>query len=205
MTINAVIFDVGGVLYRFRSDGSHRRWEARLGLSTAELYRTIFDNPVSELAMIGRASMDEAWAETGRLLALGDGDLEALKNDFYLSGYWDTELLSFISSLRPRYRTGVISDAWLGTREAVRQWVNNDSFDMIMFSAEENVRKPNPDIFRRALSRLQVSPEEAVFVDDLPHNIESARALGIHAIHFDATFEIRDELARLLRIRQSDS
>ncbi|MEA1958802.1 MAG: HAD family phosphatase [Chloroflexota bacterium] len=199
MTINAVIFDVGGVLYRFLSDGPYRRWETRLGLSTGQLYRIIFDNPVSDLAMIGCATMDEAWTEAGKLLALKDGDLEALKNDIYLGGYWDTELLSFISSLRPRYKTGVISDAWLGTRDAIHRWVNSDVFDMIMFSAEENIRKPNPDIFKRALSRLQVSPQEAIFLDDLPHNVESAHTLGMHAIHFDATFEIRDELGRLLQ------
>jgi FMN phosphatase YigB (HAD superfamily) len=36
----------------------------------------------------------------------------------------------------------------------------------------------------RALQRLDVLPKEAVFIDDLPANIEAASAMGIHTIHY---------------------
>ena len=200
MTINAVIFDVGGVLFRFQNNVLYRQWEIKLGLKEGQLLDIVFNNPATDMAMIGAATMEDVWIEAGNQLALNDDDLEALKTDVYAGGYWDTELLSFIRSLRPRFKTGVISDAWLGTRDAIREWVNSDVFDVTVFSAEESIRKPNPEIYQRALSRLGVAPQEAVFIDDLVKNVEGARQLGIHGIHFDATFEIRDELGRLLQM-----
>jgi FMN phosphatase YigB (HAD superfamily) len=55
-------------------------------------------------------------------------------------------------SLEGRYKLGVLSDAWLGTRDRVQEWVNYDLFDVIMFSAEEGVRKPDPKMYQRMLS-----------------------------------------------------
>ena len=43
--------------------------------------------------------------------------------------------------------------------------------------------KPDPRIYAISLRRLNVSPHEAVFVDDLLPNIEAARRLGLHTVH----------------------
>lgn len=44
------------------------------------------------------------------------------------------------------------------------------------------MRKPNPLIYQLVLSKLQVEPSEAVFLDDLGENLKAARALGIATI-----------------------
>jgi len=61
------------------------------------------------------------------------------------------------------------------------------------------VRKPGAEIFRRALARLDVAPEEAVFVDDRPPNVEGARRVGMYAVHFTDPLEAREALQRLLQ------
>ncbi|MBB6673523.1 HAD family hydrolase [Cohnella nanjingensis] len=56
-------------------------------------------------------------------------------------------------------------------------------FDEIVVSEREGVRKPDPEIFHRALRRLNVTPGEAVYVGDHPANdIRAARQAGMRAV-----------------------
>lgn len=65
-------------------------------------------------------------------------------------------------------------------------------FDPICYSHEIGVNKPDPEAFRITLERLGADPEEVFFVDDVPENIEAARALGIGAhLHVDTDETIR--------------
>jgi HAD superfamily hydrolase (TIGR01509 family) len=93
----------------------------------------------------------------------------------------------------------VISDAWLETREAIRDHVNAEGFDVIVYSAEEGFCKPDPEIYRRALARLGVEPHEATFVDDRMKNVEGARQLGIHAFLYTDPVGVRREIERLIQ------
>ena len=193
----AVLFDIGGVLYL--PDGSlNLKWERRLGLPEGQLGELLFGNPVAERATVGKATDEEMWEHFGRRFRLTPADLAALKYDLWEGGTWDRALLDFARSLRPRYKTGTISDAVPGTRENVAQYVNGDVFDLRVFSAEEGVRKPDPEIYVRALSRLGVAPAEAIFVDDLLKNVEGARQVGMHALHFVDSAGVRQEIERLL-------
>ncbi len=55
-------------------------------------------------------------------------------------------------------------------------------FDEVLISEWEGLRKPDPAIFLRALSKLGVSAEEALFVGDHPANdIRASRAVGMKA------------------------
>ncbi|MBD0379909.1 HAD family hydrolase [Paenibacillus sedimenti] len=56
-------------------------------------------------------------------------------------------------------------------------------FDEVLISEWEGLRKPDPAIFIRALSKLGVEAEEAIFVGDHPENdIRASRAVGIKAV-----------------------
>ena len=61
--------------------------------------------------------------------------------------------------------------------------------------------KPDPRIYRLALERLRVAPEQAVFIDDVAANVEGARQVGMHAIRFQSPAQTRQELASLLNGR----
>jgi 2-haloacid dehalogenase len=74
-------------------------------------------------------------------------------------------------------------------------------FRDIVVSGDEQMLKPDPAIYRLALARFGLRPEEAVFVDDSLPNVEGAAALGIHAIHFVGAEPLRAELRRLGLLR----
>ncbi len=53
-------------------------------------------------------------------------------------------------------------------------------FEVILISEWEGIKKPNPEIFMRALSKLQVKPEESMFIGDHPVNdVEAAKKVGL--------------------------
>ena len=51
--------------------------------------------------------------------------------------------------------------------------------------------KPDPEIFRRLLSRFELTPERTVFVDDTEANIAAARELGMQAVLFRSAERLR--------------
>ena len=201
-TIRAVIFDIGGVLVRIKDTTVYRDWEVRLGLPEGELTEIIFTHPVAQRAVVGDATPEDLWSAVGAQLGLSMADLQALQADFWRPGVWDTGLLAFIRSLRPQFRTATISDAWLDAREMVSTYVNKQVFDVSVFSAEEGVRKPDPEIYKRALSRLGVTPQEAIFVDDRLKNVQGARQVGMQAIHFTDSDRVCCEILRLIETHQ---
>jgi HAD superfamily hydrolase (TIGR01549 family) len=196
--LRAFIFDIGGVLVRTENLAPRRQWEQRLGLKDWELARLVFNNPIARQAQHGLATWDDNWADVRQKLSVSDADFEQLKIDFWLGDVWDESLVGFIASLRPRFKTGVISNALPGTRENVLVQVGPETFDDLVFSYEVGIMKPAPEIYQRVLTRLGVSPAEAVFVDDFIENIHGAQAVGLQTIHFTDAATVRAELEHLL-------
>ncbi len=197
MPIRAVIFDLGGVLLRTEDPRPREALAARLGLPRRELEDLVFNSPAGLQAQRGEISPEQLWAQVVRRLGLPPTALPALQRAFWGGDRLDKDLLDFIRRLRPRYRTALLSNAWRDLRAELHRWGVADAFDRLVISAEEGVMKPDPRIYRLALERLAVSPAEAVFVDDFPHNVEGARAVGMHAVHFQSRAQVLDALRRL--------
>jgi epoxide hydrolase-like predicted phosphatase len=199
MNIKALLFDIGGVLYRSQDAPMRQKWERRLGLPKGRLAEIVFTNPVAERATLGQATPDEVWQEVGRRFSLSYKQLTAIRDDFWKDGEWDVALLDFIRTVKPNYKTGTISDAWHDARHNVKGYVNSELFDVIIFSAEEGVKKPDPEIFQRALVRLGVRPKEAIFIDDRLTNNTGARQVGMLAIHHKETERTIEEIHRFIQ------
>ncbi len=198
--IRAVYFDMGGVLLRSESEAGRRKWEERLGLPPKQLAEIVFENPASALATVGQASTEAVWAEVGRQLSLPPAALAELRADFFAGDAFDVDLLAFLRGLRPRIKTGLISNAWPDMRSTTALCLNATVFDTLLFSGEEGVAKPGPEIYLRALARLAVAPAEAVFVDDVLANVEGARAVGMVGVQFKESRAVRAELETLLAV-----
>ena len=70
-------------------------------------------------------------------------------------------------------------------------------FDAVVLGPALGVRKPDPEVFRRAAARLGLAPSECVVVDDHPANLRGARAAGAVVVrHLDAATTV-DELSLL--------
>ena len=198
MPICAVIFDIGGVLNRVQGIGAPGRWQTRLGLSDQELAYAIFDGPVTLAASLGQASPQDVWSSVAQRLGLSPAEMAELEDDAWSAYVWNTELLDFVRSLRPRYKTATLSDAWPDARERCKDHINSNVFDVMVFSAEEGIKKPNSDMYRRALEHLGVAAQEAIFVDDKQRNVDAATALGLHGVVYTNNAPCCAEIKRLL-------
>lgn len=63
-------------------------------------------------------------------------------------------------------------------------------FEGIVVSGEEKTRKPFQDIYEITLKRFSFKPERSIFIDDSLRNVEAAKTLGIHGIHFSNPKEL---------------
>jgi epoxide hydrolase-like predicted phosphatase len=182
-----VAFDVGGVLTRVgRTSDFGERWQERLGITQAEFGRALAGVDPDGLAFTGHLS--ETQFKDGLSAALG---LSAAQADEFLAemcGELDTELFAYVASLRPRYSTAILSDAIDGARrEYQARYGFEQLVDVIIYSCEVGLAKPDPRIYRLLCDRLAVSPGEVVFLDDRPENVKGACEVGIHALLHEST------------------
>ena len=199
MPIRAVIFDYGGVIQRTEDRTPRRELAERLGMSSDELSRVVFDNETARLATVGQMTARSHWVAVGQALKLEPAEVENLKAGFWGGDRLDSELVDYVRSLRGLYRTALLSNAWDDLRGRLVRWKILDAFDEIIISAEVGLAKPDPRIFALAVDQLAVLPEEAVFVDDFIENVRSAQAAGLQAIQYISSAQMRAELERLLK------
>jgi putative hydrolase of the HAD superfamily len=77
----------------------------------------------------------------------------------------------------------------------------DEIFELVVDSAWVGMRKPDPAIYRLTLERLGgVAPERSLFVDDNELNIEAARELGMHAVHFRSNEQAIPEIRSALEL-----
>jgi putative hydrolase of the HAD superfamily len=80
-------------------------------------------------------------------------------------------------------RTGLLSNSW-GLDYVRDGW--DTLFDAVVISGEVGLRKPDPAIYALAAQRLDLPPEQIVFVDDLRPNVRAAAAAGMVGVqHVD--------------------
>lgn len=197
--IRAVIFDMGGVLVRTDNRVPRTELARRFGMTYEELDDLVFDTLTADQAAIGDLDVEQHWDFVCRSLGVSLSEKPAIRKAFWGGDQVDKQLADYIRSLHPRYKTALLSNAWNDSRRtAEERWKVLDAFDVIIFSSEVHLMKPDARIYQLAVERLGVEPQEAVFVDDFPENVEAARAAGLQAVRFRSTEQVVKELDGLL-------
>ena len=186
MTIRAVIFDIGGVLIEEMDLDMGGKWDARMGLTRGELTQRFINSGAPELALRGEISRLEAWMRIATFMGLTEEQAREYESELWSQCYLYTEVAQFLKSLRPRYKTATLSNDWPGAREE-----NNRRFgladaievDVMVYSAEDGIAKPDLRIYQLTCDRLAVSPQEALFLDNSntavrPHNASACTRDG---------------------------
>jgi epoxide hydrolase-like predicted phosphatase len=215
MAIRAVVFDIGGILEIIPEGGDPTqrfpdmiaRWEERLGLAPGELDRriTAMDERFSAAGKdgsIGTCTEEEWLAELGLATGMNPAQMDAFLRDFWdvYCGGPNTELIAYFKGLRPRYRTALLSNSFVGARrEEEARFGFAAMTDLIVYSHEEGMSKPDQRIYERACQRLGVPPQEMIFLDDVERNILAARECGVHAILFQNNAQAIAEIETCLR------
>ena len=199
MTIRAVIWDVGGVLVRTDDPAPRTALARRLGIERSALEEYVFGGESGRSAQLGQIPLAQHWANVLQALHLPPQELDEFQDAFWGGDRLDLELVETIRALHARYKTGLLSNALADLRQLINErWKIADAFDELLISAELGLMKPDERIYRLALERLGVEPQQAVFIDDFTRNIEAARKLNLNTIHFRNPAQAKAELEALL-------
>jgi putative hydrolase of the HAD superfamily len=204
--VTAVVFDLGGVITESPM-GAFAAYEAEAGLPDGLIRRLNSTNPDTnawaryernELDPAGFAAAFEQEAaaaghrvDASRVLAALAGEVRPAMVDAVRQLHDAGFPLALLSNnVAPMERTGRLGELL-------------DLFDAIVESSVEGVRKPEPEIYRRALTRLSeavgrpVAATDCAYLDDLGINLKPARALGFTTIKVVDPADALAELARL--------
>ena len=198
MEIRAVFFDIGGVLERNPRTGWQQSWATALGIERPELERRL--DPIWSAGSIGAITLEQVEQRTAEALGLDESQLSAFMDDAWAEylGALNEPIAVYFAGLRPRFKTGIVSNSFVGAREREQRAYDFESIcDVIVYSHEVGWIKPDPRIYRLACTRLNVTPLEAVFVDDLQGGVDGAISIGMRAIKFEHNDQAIAELDAL--------
>jgi epoxide hydrolase-like predicted phosphatase len=199
MTIAAVVFDIGGVLELTPRLDLEARWRDEFDLTEAA-YLELTD-PIWRAGSTGELSLADVHERLGHVLGVNESTVDALMADVWTEylGSLNTELYEYLRGLRRRYRTGLLSNSFVGAREKEQlAYRFEDLVDDIVYSHEVGVAKPDPAVYALTCQRHGVDPSELVFLDDVPSFVDGARAYGIQAVLYrDNAQAIAEVEARL--------
>lgn len=204
----AVVSDFGGVLTSPLMGAFLAVQEAdgipleALGRALATVAERDGANPLFELET-GRLT----WADF--VVRLGAALSEDLGREVRMDGFAERlfaalhpneELFAYFRELRGRgVRLALCTN---NVREWEPRWRTllpiDELFEVVVDSGFVGIRKPDPGIYGLTLERLGLRGEEVVFVDDLEHNVEAARALGMAGVVFTSTPQARGEIEAAL-------
>jgi epoxide hydrolase-like predicted phosphatase len=199
--IKAIVFDIGGVLLRTEDHTERKKLEQKYGLPEGGADALVFNSEPAWLSTIGKAPQTAIWQNIAQTLDLSQEELDSFQKAFWSGDHLDVELVNFLKSCRPRYKTALLSNAWEGSREHFETnfgFIEGEMVDHILISAELGVAKPDYRIYDILRQRIGCEFSEIVFVDDFLHNIEAAKQLGIQALHFQTGLNVINQIKSML-------
>ena len=197
--VEALLFDLGGVVIEIDFDRVLRRWETISALSFAELKSNFHFDTAYQRHERGEIDGAEYFAYLRNLLKL-DGS-----NDEIAAG-WNSvfvaeipTVLAAISKARKRFSCYAFTNtnpthlaAWQADYPAIFQ-----SFDKVFISFDLGLRKPERRAFDAIAADIGVAYANILFFDDTQENIAGANAAGLQTVYFQSPDDIHHALANL--------
>ncbi|MET4215388.1 putative hydrolase of the HAD superfamily [Bradyrhizobium sp. LB7.2] len=211
MTIEAVIFDFGGVLTSSPFE-AFARYEAERGLPIDIIRRTNAANHLEnawakfERAEVDIDTFDKLFATES--LALG---AEVRGRDVLplLQGDLRPEMVEALKRIKAQFKTGCITNNLpanaIGSMTGRSLYVAEVMvlFNHVIESAKIGLRKPDPRIYQLMVETLKVDPNNCVYLDDLGVNLKPAREMGMTTIKVTSGAQAIAELEAATGLRLS--
>lgn len=185
--IKAIVLDIGGVLLRTEDRSGRQMLERQYHLASGGVDDLVFNSRPAAESTVGQVERDKIWQHVAEELSLTPQELEDFKFAFWQGDHIDQKLLSYLETLKSSYKTALLSNAWMGTRQVLAdhyQIIEELTVDHILISSELGIAKPNHRIYHILADTIQCDFNQILFVDDFIENIEAAQALGIQTIHY---------------------
>jgi len=197
LALRAVVFDYGMVLSGPPHPRAHEELRRITGLSQEAFERLYWTDRLAydRGDLTGLAFWRKFVSDAG----LGLSDHEITQLNHWDARMWSTvnqETLAWHKQLKEHgLRTGILSNMGDSVLEVILEkfaWI--EDFDVLIWSYQHGMVKPDRAIYELLLDRLGAAPEETLFLDDKLENIEGARHLGIQGLQFSTVDQLRQDL-----------
>ena len=200
MDLQAVIFDYGEVLSGPPDPEAHRELLAISGVPEEPFEKAYWAHRLDYDADIlnGQTYWQTVARDTGVVEFSAQQIVQLLEVDARMWGNLNPAMIAWIPRIKAAgFRLGILSNMGLGVLEYLRvrfSWL--DQFDQLTWSCDLGVVKPDPAIYLHTIKKLNVKPEQALFIDNLQKNIVGAEAVGLNAVLFENVEQLQSDLAR---------
>ncbi len=198
--LQTVIFDIGRVLVRVDVSRAMQGLARGISLSPQEIWTAIEKDPRWQDWQEGRISPRDWHLHLQKRLG---GSLSFEQFTEAWNRALDPQPIqenSLFESLRKNFRLGLLSNTdplHVAHMEATFDFFRFFPKSARTYSCSVGASKPSPLIFRDALKSLRAKAETSVFIDDVEAYVNGARALGMHAIHYQSPAQLRSDLTAL--------
>jgi putative hydrolase of the HAD superfamily len=187
--IKAIIFDLDNtILDRTSTFSNFTNSFINIYFNHLESTQEIFDR-IIYLDQDGYKDKSELFSELIEELPWKAKPQKTELLDFYRTEYVKSAVLmkrarEVVIHSRKKYKTGLITNGKTSIQYGkIDQLGIRNDFDLILVSEEAGIKKPDPKIFEMALDKLQLRPEECIYIGDHPVNdIEGAARIGMGTI-----------------------
>ncbi|MFO0845727.1 MAG: HAD family phosphatase [Gemmataceae bacterium] len=198
MSVRTIVFDFGNVIAFFSHKKAAQQLArfARRPVEVDKIVHFLFYTDLEPMLEVGHHSPAELLRLVRKEFDLGGSD-EELAHAFGDMFTANEPVCRLVPELQGRYRLALLSNTNdLHYRLFRRQFATTlDRFDYLFTSHEVRLRKPDPELFRYVNKRLGGAPGEFLFIDDLPGNIDAARAHGWQGVVYHPDVDLRQQLS----------
>lgn len=193
--LDTIIFDVGGVLHKNPVEDIKKDLASRFSLTIEAVDRAWTELIPNQLGR-GKIIEEKFWNKFKDLTKCKEKIptnlfFQLINNHFSLI----SKTLKIAEKLKESgYKLGIVSDNIKPFVIYAKKRGVFDSFDVTIFSCDVGYRKPEPEIFKIALERLDSKPEDSVFIDDVKEYVEAAKDMGMQGIVFSNPDQLAEDL-----------
>lgn len=198
-SIEAVIFDYGGVISTLQVKEETAKMEELAGTNPEDFWKTYWRyRPEYDCGLPGKVYWRKVLSSCG--VSLDEALIEQLiTHDIRSWTTLDREMLALVEKIKNSgLKLGLISNMPPDVLDYMKEnftWLQNKLFDTMIFSCEIQLCKPDPAVYLKCVRDLGLNPEECLFVDDLMVNIKGAQDVGLKAIHYTTYDRFLEEIA----------
>jgi putative hydrolase of the HAD superfamily len=197
MKLRAVAFDYGMVLSGPPEPQAREHLHRITGLSPEEFERYYWvDRHAYDRGDLAGIAF---WQKLTADAALSLSPTAVAELNHWDARMWTTQnprMLEWHTALKQSgIRTAILSNMGDSVLESIeRTFAWTQEFDVLIWSYQHRLAKPEPAIYQLLLEKLGTAAEETLFLDDKAENIAAARALGIRAFQFSTAEQLRHDL-----------
>lgn len=202
--IRNIIFDFGNVLFDLDLGAFEREMKNLLSEKFEAVKANLLRERVFELYETGGLDTGEFVEKLAQTSGLSPEQVVGAWNAIFIG--MPRQRFDLLLRLRQHYQVFLLSNI----NELHERWVadyvlrehgladyESRHFDGVYFSHLIRLRKPTREAFEYVLADAELVPEQTLFFDDLPENVEAARKVGIHGVWHEPGTEIGERLVKM--------